>query len=128
MVDTAEQVFSLADYGGRQLQSVLDRGDYTDITVLLSVRGEDGKSKIDSLKCHKLVLAAWSPVFKELMEKAVQEGHPNWVRLVDFEPDALKSMILTFYTGKLTLSADNVWPARTGGWPVLVPAVVNGIA
>ncbi|CAD7695623.1 unnamed protein product [Ostreobium quekettii] len=107
-----ERVFSLADYASAQFKALLDGGDYTDITLLVSVAGEDGKFVIDPVKSHKLVLGAWSPVLRSMMEKAARDGHPNWVRLTGYEPAALKGMIETFYTGKFTLTVDRVWATR----------------
>ncbi|CAD7697700.1 unnamed protein product [Ostreobium quekettii] len=125
MVETAEHAFSLADYASGQFKALLDGGDYTDVTLLVSVAGEDGKFVIDPVKSHKLVLGAWSPALKRQMERAAKEGHPNWVRLTGHDPVALKAMVETFYTGKLTLTVANVWSTRKVATELEVQPVVK---
>lgn len=109
------QVFSFTEYGHRQLRVLLDQGDYTDVVVLVSTIDARGKTKIELLKVHKLVLAAWSPVLKDMMDDAINNGHPKWIQLSEVDPTVLRALVSTFYTAQLTLSVENVWRVREGG-------------
>ena len=109
-----EQVLSFAEYGHRQMQVQLDRGEYADVVILVSTVDAQGKTKIELLKAHRLVLAAWSPMLKEMIDDAINNGHPKWIQLSDVDATVLRALVVTFYTAQLALAVDNVWPVREG--------------
>ncbi|CAD7699945.1 unnamed protein product [Ostreobium quekettii] len=119
------KTFSLWDYGCYQMRAAFDRGEYADLAILVT-RIDAHALKLKKVMTHRAVVAAWSPVLRELVDGAVANGQPSWIRLVDV-PDfgALQLILAAFYTRRLVLSAGNVWETREVAAYLAVEPIVN---
>merc|ERR1719347_2108776 len=76
---------------GRQLIeaiSVTETGELTDTTLVSGAR---------EFRCHKVILAARSSVFKAMFTHDMEETRANVVNIVDIEGDIIQDMLLYMY-------------------------------
>lgn len=106
---------SVSGYGHQQLEAQLHNGSYVDLVVFVSEGGKDTGEGIKAIKAHRMVLACWSPVLKDLIDRAASERHSGWILLQGCRPDAVRDLLRMLYRGQLSLSEANVWEMRRGG-------------
>ena len=88
------------------LELIRDKGLFTDVTLI----AQDEKTEI-RLACHRIVLASASQVFRAIMTSVQTQD----ILLRRVEPNALRALIEYLYTGKLTITSDNVVPLLKAG-------------
>ncbi|GMH41984.1 hypothetical protein BSKO_09903 [Bryopsis sp. KO-2023] len=94
-------------------ESLWEKELFSDVTVFLSNTDDQGGHTVgETLRCHRIVLSAWSPVLKDKALEAKDEGHPGWFSLKDMDNASVRTMITAFYKEKLELTLDNVWGVR----------------
>ena len=72
--------------------SISKMDQFSDVTVIC--KGQE-------FCCHKLILAARSPVFKTMLGKDMLEKNKNVINIEDSNPDSVRAMLDHIYTGNL---------------------------
>ncbi|CAD7696958.1 unnamed protein product, partial [Ostreobium quekettii] len=122
----ADRTVCLCDYAGSAYQAIMEAGDFADLTVMLRARGEGTERRaVESIRCHRLALAAWSPVMRRLIDRAARDGHPGWVALGCDDLAPLRALLRTFYSARVALSHDSVWSIRKAAKELEVDVVVQ---
>eukprot|EP00731_Ephydatia_muelleri_P004136 Em0002g312a len=75
---------------GSDLMSLLEGGAYSDVTV---IAGQV------TIKAHKAILTARSPVFRAMFENNMKEAAENCVEITDIDPLIVQEMLSYMYTG-----------------------------
>jgi len=76
----------------QNMQDIINFESFSDLTVIC------GRKKF---RCHKVIMAARSTVFKAMLENEMQEKKTNEVKIEDSSPKAVRMMIDHIYTDKL---------------------------
>eukprot|EP00803_Ostreobium_quekettii_P006970 evm.model.scf_1260EXC.2 EVM.evm.TU.scf_1260EXC.2 scf_1260EXC:4199-6425(-) len=108
----ASRQCSVREYGHQQLEAQLHSGSYVDLVVFVSEGDADDGGAMAAIKAHRMVLACWSPVLKELIDRAASERHRGWILLQGCQPDAVRDVVRMLYRGQVCLSEANVWGVR----------------
>jgi len=93
---------TVRDNGNRyvqNMQSIINFDSFSDLTIIC------GRKKF---RCHKVIMAARSTVFKAMLENEMQEKKTNEVKIEDSSPKAVKMMIDFIYTDKLPENVDPI--------------------
>lgn len=112
MVGSGTEVVHVSELSRRHIQEQIKHGGSTDVVILVSTSNHTGNTKIELLKGHRLLLAGWSPVLRDLISEAEKSGHPGWVSLTGIDPGPLQALLNVFYTGELVLDGCGVWATR----------------
>ena len=83
----------------KSLMSLYKQGDLCD--VVLNAGGVE-------FSAHKVVLVACCPYFSAMFRSGMTEAKENRVELRDVDPVALEQVLKLIYTGKITLTTQNV--------------------
>lgn len=75
------------------LDKLFDIETYSDLTIILD-SGE-------TIKAHKIILASRSSVFEAMLTSSMLEASLNEVHINGYSYDAVRSMLMYLYTGKL---------------------------
>ncbi|XP_065076413.1 speckle-type POZ protein B-like [Ochlerotatus camptorhynchus] len=81
------------------LESILKNAQFTDIT--LAFEGH-------TIKAHKAILAARSPVFAAMFSTDMEESRQNQVTITDMEYEVAQQLLQFIYTGKTDISPGTV--------------------
>ena len=83
----------------KALASLYDHGELCDVILRAGAR---------EFSAHKVVLVACCPYFSAMFRSGMTEAKENRVEMKDVDPDALELVLRLIYTGKVTLTAQNV--------------------
>lgn len=81
------------------LNSFLDKGDLCDVEIQCGEK---------SFKCHRIILASISGYFRAMFLGTLAESKQNVVKIQDIDENVLENMIRYAYSGKFTITVDNV--------------------
>ncbi len=82
-----------------KLEVLRTRQDLCDITMVIEGR---------EFHAHKLILVSCSPYFEAMFLSGMAESRQKSVRLQGIDPSAFESILELFYTGKVSISMENV--------------------
>ena len=82
-----------------RMSELRSEGHFCDIT--LYVKGKE-------IKAHKLMLAAASTYFRNMLLSGMKESRTDKIELKDVDPDALEALVNFVYTSQLTITQSNV--------------------
>lgn len=89
--------------------------EFCDVTLVVSRPSDDGVQEVQrTMKCHKAILAACSPVLREMIVQAGKDGHSGWFSVVREDWESFATLVELFYKKKLELTGDNVWGIKKG--------------
>lgn len=72
--------------------AMFENAEFSDVSLVCQEK--------QTFKCHKAILATWSPVFKVMFSHSdLAEGQTNEVRIEDIRPSVMKALLKFMYCG-----------------------------
>ncbi|XP_077991675.1 kelch-like protein 11 [Glandiceps talaboti] len=88
-----------------RLKNQRDDGQYCDMTVIVQGR---------QFKAHRCVLAAFIPYFESMLRSNFKEAQSGRVELMCTTAEGMEAILRFVYTGKISLTVDNVYDVIKG--------------
>ncbi|XP_060584738.1 kelch-like protein 8 isoform X1 [Ruditapes philippinarum] len=83
----------------KTLNNFRDKGELCDVEIQCGQR---------SFKCHRILLASISGYFRAMFMGKMAESKQNVIKIQDIDENILENMIKYAYSGKVTITVDNV--------------------
>jgi hypothetical protein len=94
-----------------ELHCLYRANKFCDVTLICGESVNDKEDELtaaNSISCHKIVLASFSPYFQAMFSSNLIETKTNRVHLPNFDLDALREVIAYAYSGSISFNVHNV--------------------